>query len=397
MSPLASEELGGQLRVLMLSADYVPDNWSGIGVAVASQARNLVGLGVHVEVLSAAPATVSSSSQGVRVHRLSRERCGVRLEDFDVLHVHSLALAELAGEMCRRSRLSLVYSAHSVLQDELSDRSAAASWGALQRRLCRLAAHVVFVSGADRQRALGIFPELADKSSVVPNGLEPCSRRTGGDKRDAGRPTLLFVGRFCERKGLPLLERVLPELVRRDGVRVRLVGGHGDRVGDACIEALRRQLGDACEVVAWCSREALADYYAEAELVLVPSEYEPFGLVALEAMQHGCPVLASATGGLAENIGADSGGVLVDSREPQRWIAEARSLLRDPTRRAALAARGPAYVGRHFSPRAAARRLVSEAYFPALRRLRRSIDLAQPCATLPAAFDGGAPNLERDV
>ncbi len=384
-----------RLRVLTLTADYEPGNWSGIGVAVASQAQSLAAIGAHVEVLSAAPGTVPGLHRGVKAHRLSSERCGVRLDDFDILHLHSLGLAELASQMCRRSRLCLVYSAHSLVEEELSAAPHAALWAALQRRLCRLAARVVFVSQAERVRALHLYPELAPKASVVLNGLEAPSFSSPRRDRDPPRPTILFVGRFSERKGLALLERVLPELVRSERAHVRLVGGHGDRAGDACVERLRSTLGDACEVVGWCSRERLASFYAEAQLLLVPSEYEPFGLVALEAMQHGCPVLASATGGLAENVTADSGGLLVPPGDAQRWVDDARRLLRDPTLRRALASRGPTYVRKHFCPLAIARRLASEIYLPALRGA--SPPVPAPLGGRASAFEEPAPRLERGM
>jgi len=96
--------------------------------------------------------------------------------------------------------------------------------------------------------------------------------------------------------------------------------------------------------------------------VLVPSCYEPFGMVAVEAMRAGAPVLASCVGGLAEILTPESGGRLVGSQDPADWRDQALDILRDDCLAGALAQRGPEYVKTCFNPSDVAARLMREVY-----------------------------------
>src|SRR5262245_47128105 len=141
----------------MLTADYPPNPWSGIGVAVERQARALADLGARVQVLVAAapgrPTAAPAESGRLSVHPLSRRRFPVDPRNADVVHVHSLALADLALELRRRAGAPLVYTAHSLVEDELRfgrvDGSLTKSWRAVQARLFAEADRVVFLSRAE--------------------------------------------------------------------------------------------------------------------------------------------------------------------------------------------------------------------------------------------------------
>ena len=86
-------------------------------------------------------------------------------------------------------------------------------------------------------------------------------------------------------------------------------------------------------------RDEVADLFATASVVLVPSVDEPFGLVALEAAASGIPIVASRAGGLPEAVGP--GGLLLASRDPTEWAAVIGGLLDDESHRAAFGAAGP--------------------------------------------------------
>jgi glycogen(starch) synthase len=125
---------------------------------------------------------------------------------------------------------------------------------------------------------------------------------------------------------------------------------------------LRAALGGACELPGWLSRVRLRALFTEASLVLVPSLYEPFSMVALEAMAAGAPVLAAPAGGLAEVVRPGSGGELAQSRDPGEWCACAGAILSDEARWSALNQRGPRFAAENFDIRRVAGRLLGEVY-----------------------------------
>lgn len=137
-------------------------------------------------------------------------------------------------------------------------------------------------------------------------------------RRRSARPSFLFAGRFAPEKGLETLldafgraRRLLPE------ARLRLVG---DGPLGPALGGLSRRYGiaDAVEVIDWCDHERLDALMAEAWGVVVPSVWaEPFGLVALDAIVRGVPVIASDAGGLREIVEHGVSGLLVPRGEAQ--------------------------------------------------------------------------------
>src|SRR4051812_13236110 len=146
------------MKWIVLSADHPPANWSGIGVAVSHQTRALAGLGCEVDVVTADAPGWADDGSGLRLHRLRRDRFPLDVKGDEIVHLHSLPLAGLALELCGRFRLPLVYSAHSLLHLELPGSTEGRRWAAVQGRILRAAAHVLFLSRAERDAATELMP-----------------------------------------------------------------------------------------------------------------------------------------------------------------------------------------------------------------------------------------------
>ena len=314
------------LRFLILTADYPPANWSGIATAVAEEARALRAIGCDVLVLTTA--------------ELSARRFPVEVRDDDVVHLHSLALAELAIEMSRRYELSLLYTAHSIVELELG--AAAAGWADVQRHLFEVAQRVIFVSGGEQAAALRLVPALRGRCAVVPNSAPPPPAPSA--YADGG--PIVFAGRFTRNKGIDLAA----EVARAIDHPFVFAGGHGDRDGHELVDALQ-----SAAKPGWISRHALDRLFAGAALVLVPSRYEPFGMVAVEAMRMGAPVLASTAGGLADLECARH----VAQFDAARWIDACARLLDDVAQRETMHDEGPSWVARRFDAATVAGQLLS--------------------------------------
>ena len=163
------------------------------------------------------------------------------------------------------------------------------------------------------------------------------------------RPTALFVGRIQPLKQLPIAVRMLAEL-RDDRTRLVVVGGPSGPDGQAELEKVRAlvdELGlhERVQLVEPQPHHLLSTYYRAADVVVVPSRSESFGLVALEAAASGIPVVAASVGGLRTVVEDDVTGFLVESRDPAEFASRVDALLADPERAAAMgraAAKGAA-------------------------------------------------------
>lgn len=347
------------MRLMILTADYPPFAWSGIAAAVETQARALADAGAEVDVIVGNGRETAATRNRLRVHALGSCSFPVDPRRFDRIHLHSLSLAGLALELRRRYGLPVTYTAHSLLWRELDPGPESDAWIRLQRDVLRRSDSVVFLSQSEKQAALRTLPEVADRSVVIGNAVPGFSSVR---RRAARRGPIVFAGRFTANKGMDLLCDLLPRLLRGESRRAVLAGGHGDAAGMRGIRRLRSALGDRCRLPGWLPRPRLRTLLLGAALVLAPSLYEPFGLIALEAMRNGAPVLASRAGGLAEIVTAESGGWLADPRSMEEWEHRASRILESTDVWNGLHERGPVYVSERFPMRAIADRLLREAY-----------------------------------
>jgi len=207
-----------------------------------------------------------------------------------------------------------------------------------------------------------------DRIEIVPPGVDHAffspGDRTGARFAlglDLGdRPVLLFVGRIQPLKGLDVAVRALAEMERDDAVLVA-VGGTSGPAGDAHlaeVTALARELGvlDRIRFVPAQPHHLLSTYYRAADLVLVPSRSESFGLVALEAAACGTPVVATSVGGLRTLIRHGDSGFLVPDRDPSAFARHAAAIVADPALGAVLG-EGGTRIARGFTWSTTAARL----------------------------------------
>ena len=148
---------------------------------------------------------------------------------------------------------------------------------------------------------------------------------------DPHRPVLLFVGRIQPLKSADVAVKALHALDRPDAVLV-IVGGASGVDGDAEVEKLlalvdELGLGDRVRFVPPQPHHLLSSWYRAADVVLVPSRSESFGLVALEAAACGTPVVAAAVGGLLTLVDHGHTGFLVEGRDPEVYAAYTAELL----------------------------------------------------------------------
>jgi D-inositol-3-phosphate glycosyltransferase len=215
---------------------------------------------------------------------------------------------------------------------------------------------------AQFERLYGASPGRVE---IVPPGVDhaffsPGHRQGARTALDLGdHPVLLFVGRIQPLKGLDVAVRTLAALDHPDAVLV-VVGGPSGKEGDeylAEVESMAVSLGVAERVrfVPPQPHHLLSSYYRAADVCLVPSRSESFGLVALEAAACGTPVVASAVGGLRTLVDHGHSGFLVEGRDPEVFAAYAEELLMNGVLAAEMSAEAAARAGGYTWSMSAAR------------------------------------------
>ncbi|MFH1085229.1 MAG: glycosyltransferase [Chloroflexota bacterium] len=284
---------------------------------------------------------------------------------YDLIHSHywlsGWAGLALQGEW----QAPLVHMFHTLgrMKDAVADRPEqreAADRAEVEQAVMDSADRVVAATPLDRQQMLDLYHVNEAKIVIIPCGVNlqlfrPINRQVAREKLgiEPGRQMLLFVGRLDPVKGLRVLLEAMCELTRRisrpraEELSLAVIGGdresHLEALMDEakCLTEITHELGLDNLVVFIGSRaqEDLPYYYSAAAACVMPSLYESFGMVALEAMACGTPVIASRVGGLTFTVRDGETGYLVPERDPKALADKLELVLGDACLRARLGRR----------------------------------------------------------
>jgi len=192
--------------------------------------------------------------------------------------------------------------------------------------------------------------------------------------RHAGSGRILFLGRLEERKGLDTLTAALADVLAAEPTtRVDFVGRicPHPATGQPYDDWIRNRLTKHHSRLAFHGPQPnsrLPDFFSQADICVLPSLYDNFPVVCLEAMAAGCAIIGSTMGGMGEQLDRGQCGVLADPEDAPAWARAMRELLHNPTRRMELGSRARERVQRVYSPDTVGR-LHEQAYQAAMDRM----------------------------
>jgi starch synthase len=387
------------MNITWLCNEYPPHVYGGAGVHVEHLSRELaraeqdshsieifcfgnqreIGTHLRVQGIGTAPALPFQDARHQRLlDSLYRNLVMTGLvKDADIIHCHTWYV-HFAGCLLRELLgVPLVLTTHSLephrswKKEQLGSGYQVSSW--LEKTAYQNADGVIAVSHAMKEDVQTLYGVPPGKIRVIYNGIDTGFYKPAFSREtlsaygiNPDKPFLLFVGRITRQKGITHLVNAIPYL--QPGVQIVLCAGAPDteHIAQEMREKVAQARASTRNKIIWIPeivpREHLVFFYSNAALFVCPSIYEPFGLINIEAMACGTPVVASAVGGIPEIVVHDHTGCLVpfeptpvgfEPKEPEQFSADLAAainqLLSSPERLRAMGAEARKRVEAHFS------------------------------------------------
>jgi len=378
--------MNGRVAVLMVHTSPLEQpgigDAGGMNIYVVESAQRMAAMGVSVDIFTrrthASETETVQISPGVRVRyfdcghgSLTKEQLPAHIaglskeflrllksENYDAIHSHYWISGRVAMPAAKELGIPLVHTMHTMARVKnlnLAEGETPEPMIRVQGETQVVAAANALVANTDAEAAslVSLYDACPDIVHVVSPGVDLYTF-TPGQGRSAARTivglpqealVVSFVGRIQPHKGPEVLIRATSELVKhspllRHKLIVNIIGGASGANTEEVdrLKELATWLGidDVVRFSPPVPRADLAQWYRAADLVVVPSYSESFGLVALEAQACGTPVVATAVGGLRTAVADGISGVLVDGHDPKAWSSVIARLLQEPQRRVLL-------------------------------------------------------------
>jgi len=378
------------MKICTLTWEFPPRIVGGIARHCEGLAKALARQGheVHVVTLDFPGAPNYEEIDGVKVYRtatelghpnfitwtllfnhfLEKRMAEIsRKTEFDIIHVHDWLTASTGISFKHFVKKPLIFTAHST-EHGRSGIHNPDSWtiDGIEWWATYEASKVIVTSGSMKRELCDHFRLPWEKVEIIPNGIDLTSYHTSVDRwsvrsRYGIQPNeklVLCVGRLVPQKGVEYLVQAVPAISRRYPESKFIIVGDGWFRGQ--LEGLARSTDQGWRIrfVGFIPDREVVNLMMSADVLVIPSVYEPFGIVALEGMAAGVPVVASQIGGLAEVIQHDRTGILVYSRNPDSIAWGVDRVLSDPGHSSWLAQNARETVQKTYSWEAIAMRTV---------------------------------------
>lgn len=402
------------MRILHCSWEYPPIVFGGLGRHVDALTHAQAQAGHDVVVLTQAPEPTTRRVNGVRVIGIPPDaphvpldpehllpwvlgfnsgltRAGSRLLATwrpDVVHGHDWLVAHSSMALASIGERPYVTTVHATeagrhqgwLPGMLSRSIHSIEWWSVDH-----ASRVIACSAHMRQEIVTLFGTTPERIAVIPNGVAPVDWEALQAKRRAdrsahGRPLVVFAGRLEWEKGVHTLIDAMGAVRRAVPQAHLVIAGRGSAEQRLRDQVRTRRLGRNVTFAGWVPADDLQRLVACADAAVVPSLYEPFGLVALEAASVGAPLVVARTGGLAEVVRDPQTGWTFTPGKPRELASCVIAALSDPRAARQRARRARARLAVDFGWPMVAERTIA-AYRDAIDTYRSSVTARDPRAS----------------
>jgi len=375
------------MRILMLSWEYPPNVIGGMGTHVAELVPALAAQGAHVTLLTPrwqGGAEVERVSENAVAHRVTPpvprpsnfyadvQQTNLTLESyasqlweqgggFDIIHAHEWSVSFAAEALKKLHKTPLIATIHATergrgigqLNDDMAQAINGAEWW-----LTYEAWRVILTSHFMAREVCAYFHLPDDKTVVIPNGVNP-ARFHPLTAEEAARSRLewvlpherlvFFIGRVQYEKGVHLLVDAAQRIVAGNPNVKFVIAGTGTMLNFLRQRVESFGMNDQILLPGYVSDETRDRLFQISDVAVFPSLYEPFGIVALEAMAAKCPVIASDAGGLDEVVEQGVTGIKIPRGNLDAIAQAIAQVLGDRDQAAARAARAFEVVSHEFS------------------------------------------------
>ena len=372
------------MNILQIPRRFVTSDWGGTETVVLQTSKNILQRGHHTEIFTtmALAQCAEELIDTVKITRFNyfypywglKEESRRALDckggnlfsfsllkalqaypDLDLIHLHTgKRLGGIIRYVAKKRNIPYVISLHGGVLDVPGEEAktwtnptkGTIEWGKLlgwwtgSRRVMDDAAAIICVGKEEQKKMQEKYPH--QQVFYLPNGVD-AKRFSAGNKESFlqkyniphDHRILLTVGRIDPQKNQLFILQLLPELKKEfPGIHYVIIG---HVTNDEYYATIQKTIKDAgleqhCTVIPGISTfdDALVNAYHAAELFLLPSIHEPFGIVLLEALSSKCPVIASRVGGIPHVINHGKDGILLPPNDSKEWIAQIQSLLNNP-------------------------------------------------------------------
>ena len=378
------------MRLLFISWEYPPNVVGGIGKHVSELVQAFLALPDEIttpfqlDLLtphSGNAPLVEELSKAVTVHRVetplvnpldlfnsvvdnnrylvSKARELHENVPYSLIHVHDWLTASAGIELKHAWKIPLVTTIHATergrhhshLPSETSHNINQLEW-----QVCFESWRLIVCSSYMAGELRRFFDVPLDKVTLIPNGVDVTPFKSCSDERvqelrgrfaPNGERLLFYVGRITPEKGVQVLLQALPSILERHPNVRLLVAGRNSEQMQPLVDELG--IGDAVELLGFVDSETRDCLYRSVDAAVFPSLYEPFGIVALEAMAAGCNVIASEVGGLAEVVDHRRTGLTVRANDSQSIAWAVDQIFTDQVQAQAMRARALQEVTRSYN------------------------------------------------
>ncbi len=366
-----------RMRVAMLSWEYPPLVVGGISAHVEGLAQALVRAGHEVVVFSLHHADVPDDMtvDGVRVLRARTDlpwipdgdlvarmasanhqivQLAAQLDTWrpDVVHAHDWLVAWAGDTLRALWGAPLVATIHATERGRHGGHlppGMPAAINAAEWWLTYQAREVICCSRFMAREVVDGFDLPLDKLHLVPNGVDPRLWAPATPNGAGREPLVLAWGRVQYEKGFQVLASAIALLRQRvPGIHC-VIAGRGSYLPDLQSHIDLEGVSDIVQLAGFVPDTDLRTLLHRAGCAVIPSLYEPFGIVALEAMAAGAPTIVARTGGLAEILDGTGAGLLFEPGSAEELDSAIEKVLTDPAAASALTSASADLLGKHYS------------------------------------------------